>query len=436
MRTTRLLAAVLALTLTTGGVLPCGKTTINSNVAIINAEENEFYAHNYRDDEIKFNTDSLNYAEISEVAYQKDISKLSEEDRKKLDNKICIFSVIHIQEGSNNSKSIHCQDYFIDKSEYDPDEVYNLYFSDYTSNGSKNGFYIFSEGHTNVNPFIEVHSYIDIDGKTIPPSVSKDNVIAAINVNREVVNLKNKYILYGANNIEIDKKGDVEHMGNAPVGKYSPDGTITLLNDIYKLGDVNGDDLIDMEDVAIITNHINGVKALEGKFFKAADVNLDGYVDIEDVNIITNHINGVTPIEEKEKYHKFDASADVKTTTTTAITTITTTTTTNAIFTTITTTAPIAEPTKYSLGDIDGDGRITAKDASAVLGYYAAMSVADPDVKSELNEEQVAVADVNKSGVVNAVDASIILSYYAYTSSTHENVMTFNEFLKERYNVK
>ncbi|MCR4639054.1 leucine-rich repeat protein [Ruminococcus sp.] len=120
-----------------------------------------------------------------------------------------------------------------------------------------------------------------------------------------------------------------------------------------------------------------------------------------------------------------------KTTTTSAATTTanktTTSTTTTGVPVTTTTTAPVS---KYKLGDTDGNGTINAVDASMVLQYYANTSVKKD---GGLTNEQVIAADVNKDGKADAVDASIILSYYAYCGTTHENVMSFEEYVQKNY---
>lgn len=77
---------------------------------------------------------------------------------------------------------------------------------------------------------------------------------------------------------------------------------------------------------------------------------------------------------------------------------------------TVTTTTQIKEnPTKkdHHLGDIDGDGEVTAKDATRILVSYA-NSIAGYDDKLDL-----LVADVNDDGNIDAKDATVILVKYA-----------------------
>lgn len=67
-------------------------------------------------------------------------------------------------------------------------------------------------------------------------------------------------------------------------------------------------------------------------------------------------------------------------------------------------------------GDVDLDGKVTAVDASTVLGYYA-----ETAVNAEISNVTVVMmdymADYNDDGCVNCVDASAILSVYADNSA-------------------
>ncbi|MDO4863182.1 MAG: dockerin type I domain-containing protein [Ruminococcus sp.] len=67
-----------------------------------------------------------------------------------------------------------------------------------------------------------------------------------------------------------------------------------------------------------------------------------------------------------------------------------------------------------ALGDVDGDGSVSAKDASAILVEYSKLSTGDDPT---FTEAQKAAADVNGDGKTDAKDASVILAYYAYLST-------------------
>ena len=87
---------------------------------------------------------------------------------------------------------------------------------------------------------------------------------------------------------------------------------------------------------------------------------------------------------------------------------------------------PDPDSFSYKLGDVNGDGKVDAIDASKVLSEYARRSSSNP-VKL-FTENQLNVADVDANDHVDAVDASRILAYYAYTATT-DNPMTIKEYL-------
>lgn len=61
----------------------------------------------------------------------------------------------------------------------------------------------------------------------------------------------------------------------------------------YKLGDVNGDGTVDIEDAVMVIGHVNGSKALSGAESKRADVDGNSNIDIEDAVAIISHVNGI-----------------------------------------------------------------------------------------------------------------------------------------------
>ncbi len=67
----------------------------------------------------------------------------------------------------------------------------------------------------------------------------------------------------------------------------------------------------------------------------------------------------------------------------------------------------------YIKGDINGDGKVTATDASAALVEYAV--IADTGVET-FNAREKAAGDINGDGKITATDASAILVYYAELS--------------------
>ena len=81
--------------------------------------------------------------------------------------------------------------------------------------------------------------------------------------------------------------------------------------------------------------------------------------------------------------------------------------------------------TRISLGDLTGDGKIDANDATLVLVNYSLLSTGEP---IQLTEEQQNAADVNGDGKIDASDATMILQYYSYLSTGGD--MDFKSFIK------
>jgi hypothetical protein len=64
-------------------------------------------------------------------------------------------------------------------------------------------------------------------------------------------------------------------------------------------------------------------------------------------------------------------------------------------------------------GDVDGNGLVSAADATMVLKDYASRSSGQGGI---LNENQMRVADLNKDSMITAVDAAMVLRCYVYLS--------------------
>jgi V8-like Glu-specific endopeptidase len=58
-------------------------------------------------------------------------------------------------------------------------------------------------------------------------------------------------------------------------------------------GDLNGDKLVNIQDVALAQRHVLGLQLLPATLFDLADVNLDGRVDVRDVNLIMRYALGL-----------------------------------------------------------------------------------------------------------------------------------------------
>lgn len=72
---------------------------------------------------------------------------------------------------------------------------------------------------------------------------------------------------------------------------------------------------------------------------------------------------------------------------------------------------------KYAMGDVDMDGKITAFDAASVLTEYTELAAGR---ESSLNANQKLVADVDEDGKITAFDAAKILTYYTELAAGRE----------------
>ena len=79
-----------------------------------------------------------------------------------------------------------------------------------------------------------------------------------------------------------------------------------------------------------------------------------------------------------------------------------------------------------TFGDPNGDGKIDAKDASAILVEYSKMSTGG---EGSLSDAQKSAANVNGDDKIDAKDASFILSYYSMASTATGEVSTMAEFM-------
>lgn len=64
----------------------------------------------------------------------------------------------------------------------------------------------------------------------------------------------------------------------------------------YKLGDVNGDGEIKMNDLHLCMKHVMGEELLNGTKFNAADINQDGNVKMNDLMSMLRYITGESDV--------------------------------------------------------------------------------------------------------------------------------------------
>ena len=84
---------------------------------------------------------------------------------------------------------------------------------------------------------------------------------------------------------------------------------------------------------------------------------------------------------------------------------------------------------KIIYGDVNDDGIIDAKDATAILTAYSKSSVIDGELGFDDNQKKA--ADVNRDNIVDGKDATSVLTYYARTSSGYGG--TLEEFMNNGY---
>ena len=76
------------------------------------------------------------------------------------------------------------------------------------------------------------------------------------------------------------------------------------------------------------------------------------------------------------------------------------------------------------LGDVDGNGKVNAADATEILKEYSRSSTGS---SGTFDERQKKAGDIDKNGKIEAGDATSTLKYYSYLSTG--GTATFEEFL-------
>ncbi|MBR5726750.1 MAG: dockerin type I repeat-containing protein [Muribaculaceae bacterium] len=83
------------------------------------------------------------------------------------------------------------------------------------------------------------------------------------------------------------RSGDDARHGTIPYCKFYK--TVTVIVG-YRLGDVNGDDFVDIHDVSALVSYLLTDEGLDQYQLEAADFNQDGYVTLDDVTALTNYL--------------------------------------------------------------------------------------------------------------------------------------------------
>ncbi len=85
----------------------------------------------------------------------------------------------------------------------------------------------------------------------------------------------------------------------------------------------------------------------------------------------------------------------------------------------------------YKTGDVNGDGKTDATDATAILVEYALASTEKP---TEFNSAQKRAGDIDNDGKIDSTDASRVLEYYSYLS-TGGAITDMNKWLESTANL-
>ncbi|MBP5267085.1 MAG: dockerin type I repeat-containing protein, partial [Ruminococcus sp.] len=67
---------------------------------------------------------------------------------------------------------------------------------------------------------------------------------------------------------------------------------VKIKKTVYKSGDVNGDDIVNITDITLTAAQVKGKKMLSTEQKNRADVNSSGSVNITDIIMIAAHVKG------------------------------------------------------------------------------------------------------------------------------------------------
>lgn len=74
------------------------------------------------------------------------------------------------------------------------------------------------------------------------------------------------------------------------IGELKTINSMPLPNTL--VGDVNGDEILNISDLAMIKSHLMGVRRLKKEDYLRADINKDGIVDATDLELVRIIIQG------------------------------------------------------------------------------------------------------------------------------------------------
>lgn len=171
-----------------------------------------------------------------------------------------------------------------EKNEEDPGSVEESSQAEDSSAHDTSGDELSSSADTSSEGSTDLPSSIDVSSVA---EVSSQEEESSIHVSSDP-DISSK--AEDSSSTENDSNDSASHIADDDPSKASTADTYWIL------GDVNNDGSIDIEDVVLEMNHINGTMALDEYELSRGDVVYSKAIDVEDVANLMNHINGTKPI--------------------------------------------------------------------------------------------------------------------------------------------
>jgi len=136
-------------------------------------------------------------------------------------------------------------------------------------------------------------SMVKGDSKTLVETVNSDDIsydeLIWISDNPQIVTVEDNGIVTAV------REGKTTVRVMTPDGRVEAGCEVTVLSTTGGRlpGDINGDNLVDVQDVVIVTRHVLNYASLSEKQMQIADVNNDGIVDVQDVALIMQFALGL-----------------------------------------------------------------------------------------------------------------------------------------------
>ena len=259
-----------------------------------------------------------------------------------------------------------------------------------------------NNGAIDNNDLYELEDYLKTEVEKVNTlgDINSDNIIDS----NDVI-LLDKYVL---KKVTLTKRqlnyADIN--GDGLIDATDVDELAKTISDYYQVGDINLDGKIDIIDVSMLQNMFNGVVIASKVQLNLCDVNEDGVIDNNDVISLRNKVGTIT------KYPKGDVNLDGK------VTREDVTIIENYILkkTELTidqlnyadyngdsvidnkdaNSLAKAVSSKYNIGDINMDGKVSMIDINLLNKYISKLI--------DLDTTQKLLADINGDGIINAND--------------------------------